>query len=498
MPRLPLLMLAILVIATAGASSSPDQRIVPADEIIAKIQNNQPVAYSNVIVSGDLDLSGLKPAEISTSFSLINSTVQNASFDGASFEKEAVFWGTTFRSASFNKTKFNANSDFSNTSFHRVGFLGSDFNHPVSFDGAEFQENVSFEESQFQKDASFNSVRFLGEADLNYTNFLYYTYFSGAQFLKNALFSDVKFQGTSDFSSADFSGGANFFGSQFGATSFTNCTFRGRAMFGLTRFSGLSSFGEALFSGEANFNLARFSDAVDFSRAQFKNKAFFGLVKFEDIASYESTTFDSELNLKSAQISTMLLDNASFGKNSKIKLNDADFKRLKAPWNEIRDYVVYDPGVYLALINNYRGLGWHPDEDDCYYRYRRLNQAEKGLEWSKAIDVLAWLSCGYGVRPSYTVAWAILTILAFALIFWKGDGIRRSAKPLQGPVEKDPVPERAIFRNALFFSTCIFLSQGPIDFLPMGRHRYYVIIEGILGWLLLALFLVTLGRIMIR
>jgi hypothetical protein len=94
-----------------------------------------------------------------------------------------------------------------------------------------------------------------------------------------------------------------------------------------------------------------------------------------------------------------------------------------------------------------------------------LNQEEKGLEWSKVIDVLAWLSCGYGVWPGYTMAWAILTILVFALIFWKGDGIHRSAKPLQETVEMDSVPERVIFRNALFFSTCIFLSQGPIDFL---------------------------------
>jgi hypothetical protein len=44
----------------------------------------------------------------------------------------------------------------------------------------------------------------------------------------------------------------------------------------------------------------------------------------------------------------------------------------------------------------------------------------------------------------------------------------------------------------------IFLSQGPIDFLPVGRHRYDVILEEILNWLLLALFLVTLGRVMIR
>jgi len=32
----------------------------------------------------------------------------------------------------------------------------------------------------------------------------------------------------------------------------------------------------------------------------------------------------------------------------------------------------------------------------------------------------------------------------------------------------------------------------------MGRHRYYVMLEMILGWLLLALFLVTLGKVMIR
>ena len=44
----------------------------------------------------------------------------------------------------------------------------------------------------------------------------------------------------------------------------------------------------------------------------------------------------------------------------------------------------------------------------------------------------------------------------------------------------------------------VFLSQGPIDFLPVGNNRYHVIVEGIIGWLLLALFLVTLGRVMIR
>ncbi|MGB7570854.1 MAG: hypothetical protein WBL87_03770 [Methanothrix sp.] len=73
---------------------------------------------------------------------------------------------------------------------------------------------------------------------------------------------------------------------------------------------------------------------------------------------------------------------------------------------------------------------------------------------------------------------SLLTILCFGLVFWRGDGIRRSSKPLSGPAEEDSFPERATLRNALFFSTMVSLSQGPIDFLPVGRHRYYVIPGG--------------------
>jgi len=279
---------------------------------------------------------------------------------------------------------------------------------------------------------------------------------------------------------------------------FSDAVFFGPVQFGLASFSGLSSFGGAVFAKEANFNLACFSDAAYFSGAEFRGLALFGLTKFQDIASLHSANFSGDLNFKGGSISTMLLEKAKFGKNSRIILNDTDFARFKAHWNEIEKHVVWDPGAYLALINNYHGLGWSADEDDCYYKYRSLNQASKNWGWSKAIDLLAWLSCGYGVRPGYAVAWSLLTILAFALAFWRGDGIRRSAKPLNEPAEVDSVPEHVTLRNALFFSTMVFLSQGPIDFLPVGKNRYYVILEGILGWLLLALFLVTLGRVMIR
>lgn len=496
-----LFILAVLaaVLASEEHAFAQDQVAVPASAILAEIAQGRSVLCQGVNIAGDLNLSALPDARARSSLEIINCKVSDANFVGVTFDKDVVLMGTSFGRANFDQAVFLEMADLSNTTFEDASFNETTFRKLVIFDGALFRKKVSFEDTQFNEDASYAQSSFLGDADFNYSAFESYCYFSSARFQGSASFSDVTFRGVSDFSLSNFSGKACFIRSRFEeAASFSDAFFGGLAQFGLSRFQALSSFGSAVFSGEANFNLARFEDAAYFSEAQFKGNALFGLTKFDNTASFQEAYFGGDLILKGAHISTVLLERGGYGPRARIILNDTDFVRLRAPWKEIGNRVVWDPGAYLALIQNYHTLGWSADEDDCYYKYRRLSQAEKPPGWSKAIDVLAWLSCGYGVRPGYAVVWSILTILAFALVFWRGDGIRRSAKPLQGTVEEDSVPERATLRNALFFSTMVFLSQGPIDFLPVARNRYYVILEGIMGWLLLALFLVTLGRVMIR
>ncbi len=491
------LVAAIIIIIFAGSASALTP--VQAEDILSQVRGGHAVYYDSVSVIGNLDLSSLPDQRVKGSFEILNSSIQQANFAGITFEKDVILWGSSFGNVSFKNANFNAFADFNGTSFESASFDGAVFKDPVIFDGAEFLTSVSFSDAHFQRDASLNWARFLEDADFNYTSFGYYSYFSRAHFLGEALFSHATFDGASDFSEANFTKGANFFQSEFNdAAAFNDAFFGGEAQFGMTKFNGLSSFGSTVFDGETNFALARFGDAAYFSGAHFMDEAIFGLAKFDGIASFQGAAFDDRLNLKAAQISEFLLEGARFGKTSRIILNDTDFARLKAPWNEVKDYVAYDAGAYLSLIDNYHGLGWHSDEDDCYYQYRRLDQAGNPWGWSKLLDIVAWLTCGYGVRPGYAVVWSILTILFFAIAFWLGDGIRRSAKPLRGEAEIDTLPEKASLRNTMFFSTMVFLSQGPIDFLPVGRHRYYVIIEGIIGWLLTALFLVTLGRIMIR
>ena len=206
--------------------------------------------------------------------------------------------------------------------------------------------------------------------------------------------------------------------------------------------------------------------------------------KFEDIASFQSARFDGDLNFKGGSISTLLFEKAALDTDSRIILNDTDFARFKAHWKDIADHVVWDPGAYLALVSNYHGLGWSEDEDDCYYQYRKLDQSQKGWGVSKAIDVLAWLSCGYGVRPGYAVAWALLTILAFALVYWRGDGIRRSAKPLMSRLNRmqfqSTSPSEMLSSSAPWSSS----PRGPSTSCPWAGTGIYVILEGILGWLL--------------
>jgi uncharacterized protein YjbI with pentapeptide repeats len=491
--------LVLLFCGAEIASAEPSGPTVQSSEILLALKAGLPVRYDGVSVEGGLDLSSLPEARAASSLIVTNASLRNTSFEGVTFEKEVFLGGTALNNVSFYNARFLADSDFSNASVGNCSFTGAVFDKPVSFDGAIIQDNVGFADSTFSKDTSFKDAIFKGDAEFNRTTFSYYTYFSGAQFLGRALFSNAKFLDALDFSSARFTGGTSFFQSEFqGWADFDESVFEEDAAFQQADFQGLSSFGDTTFGREADFNLAHFNGAAYFYRASFQGDVFFGLAKLEEVAGFEGASFEKNLNMKGIRGPLFLMEDAAFGESSKINLIDADYGRLWAPWKEIRSHVVYDAGAYLALVDNYRRLGWHGDEDDCYYDYRRLGQASKGLGWSKAIDVLAWLSCGYGVRPGYAVAWSILTILIFALVFWAGDGIRRSAKPLQGLTEVDPVPERASLRNALFFSTMIFLSQGPIDFLPVGRHRYYVILEGMLGWLLLALFLVTLGRIMIR
>lgn len=133
------------------------------------------------------------------------------------------------------------------------------------------------------------------------------------------------------------------------------------------------------------------------------------------------------------------------------------------------------------------------DADDAYYQYRRLSQANKEQSLSKLGDIFMWRSCGYGVKPWRTAACAVVIILIFTpFYFWRG-GIRRLEEG-----DGDDKQDISLY-DAFYFSMTTFTTIGYGDLYPADRYRMAaVMIEGLLGWLTLALFLVTLANVMIR
>jgi hypothetical protein len=496
-------------------SYAKEERMVDASEIVGRIKANEPVDYEHVNVSGELDLSKLEKP-VAQTVKIANSTFQDdLSFEETRFEKAVNLSGSTFRgNASFSGVQFLGDSSFVGTRFQNyTTFRVSKFDGIAPFVAASFEKDVDFDYAQFGKFASFGKTRFLGNASFSNAQFQGDVIFLGALFHKDADLPFTQFARLASFFDSRFYGETNFFNSQFsGAANFVNATFSGNLTFVGVRFSSDVVFRSASFHKDAFFGLANFDGFCDFSHTTFSGPAVFAVTKFNDIAHFVKAKFERQLVLESARIYTMQLSDANFGSQSNITLKDADFTRLLVPWDVIKDRLIYDPMAYLALVKNYRNLEWRDDANDCYYRYRRLSQAQEPWGLDKLIDMVAWLSCGYGVRPSYTIFWSLAQIIIFAGIYWRGDGIRkRYSKTMlercqaksegvdrgatDDEADKD---EHVALSDAIHYSAMIFTNQNPSDVYSVGVHRHVAMIEGLIGWFLLGLFIVVLSGTLIR
>lgn len=472
-------LLLFLLISTSDSSAVT----VAADEILQKVISGEPVMLDGVNVSGSLNLTGIEPRIVRRAFVITNSEMGDADLSGLVFEDDVNFTGSRFEDMNF------ASAVFSQGAF---------------FDRIEVSGDAWFDGAHFRRDASFSGSRFSGAAEMNLTAFDDYGYFADSAFLGGLHISSSAFQGFADFYGARVSGDLLCLNTKFGdGAGFMSTEFDGDANFGMSSFAGYTSFGESVFRGDANFALARFDEAVYFGDARFKGDAIFGLTQFEGLANFAGTYFAGDLNLNSASIDAFVLDNTTFGNASRIILKGAEFRRFTAPWSQIKDHILYDGATYLALVKNYQDLEWFEDADDCYYDYRREAQLRKPFGWGKIIDYLAWITCGYGVRPSYSFLWSIVLILVFGAVFYLGGGVYKQTTVVDQNPER--LKEQLVFERkpltlheSIYFSALIYLYAGPVEFKPSGIYRYLVILEGILGWFFLSLFLVSLGRVMIR
>ena len=251
---------------------------------------------------------------------------------------------------------------------------------------------------------------------------------------------------------------------------FSNTQFRKDIDFRGTSFLGKIDFLGANFAGKADFTGANFAGKPDFIYANFAGNATFNSTEFNKV-SFTGATFTT------------------------VSLYESEFNQMNVEWSSLKDALIFNGPVYIKLIKKFRDREQFEDADAAYYQYRRLSQANKKWSFSKLMDVVAGVSCGYGVKPGYPLIWGFILIMLFTLVYWRGKGIKR-LKENDG--DNNRVSRWAAFYNAFYFSVVTFTTVGYGDWYPEDRYRIVVMIEGVLGWLLLALFIVTLANVMIR
>lgn len=344
----------------------------------------------------------------------------------------------------FNNTKFLGPVNFASNKINRnVFFIGSQFQDSAKFDGTQFNGFSVYWNSTFSGDTSFNHAEFNNIASFFDANFEEDVSFTKAKFNKDVWFWSAKFEKTSSFNNVIFAGHANFL---------------------LTQFINYSSFAESHFKGGVVFEDTYFNDVTSFYKALFKGATSFKDAEFNKNANFRKTEFEGP-----------------------IDLTELKFTHLEINWDSIKgNHLICDSSTYRDLIKNFNNLEQFSDSDECYYQYRDQNKA--GF-----IDYIAWLSCGYGVKPEYTLICSLLIIPFFGGIFLLRKGLRK-IQPGADWEQETSIVDNLYFSLVTFFPA----TATPSELFPIGSNKYIASFEKILGWLLLALFLVTWNHVMLR
>lgn len=476
-----------LVIAAEGANET--LKIISADAVLDNIVNGVPVKYDNYIIKGDLNLNqsslqnipfertcidylGLSGKDVVSNLSIVSVPIiiTNSTIDGSIYLNDTLFaTSVDFRGSDikgdvyFRSSKFNGPAKFAGARFNGYAYFGcSNFSSIASFWGSKFNGTAIFGYSKFITGANFKDAWFNKYADFKYSVFKEHTYFGYTEFIGpadfehaefdvSAYFEHTKFDESAYFQYSNFNGYTNFWDSRFNDNVFFEYSKFGEITFGNSRFNETVTFMGSIFNGDADFSSSEVNGDIIFSRARFYKGIYIGFIRFQ---------------------------------------------KIKIDWGSLND-VHWDARISDDLIRNFKNSGQYEASDDVYYGYRRWRQDQESLfSLSKLIDILTWLSCGYGVRPLYTIGSGLVVLLAFAILFFL---IIKSN-------ERHKVNRRPKFKEAFWFSATILLSL-PKELYPLKSEtyedyaryiKYLPILERLIGWGLMLLLITTLFKVMIR
>jgi uncharacterized protein YjbI with pentapeptide repeats len=450
------ILLCLMNCSSARYNDSYETNHINSSEVAANLLDGKTKIYENKIIEGDIDLND-KLINISSDVKMINCTI-NGTMD---FEY-ITFLGLV----DFRETTFCGDTRFNFATFHK----------PAIFSDTKFLYRSEFQGSRFGS-VDFRNSRFMNDAEFRFANFN-----------EEAIFTDAEFLNT---------------------TTFSNAQFHDSARFWKTCFEEDVRFANSSFGREAEFWGARFSKNADFTEAKFESRALFNAKQIPTMP-MDGAVFSGDMILNGSIIDKLMLHGSKFDENSSLFLDDCDYNILLVNWSEIKNNLVYkkedDGAIYLKLISNFNNRGYFSDADECYYQYRNERRNSEQSVLPKTLDTLAWITCGYGVRPQYAIRLSIILILLFAGFYWMQPAAKNAnASKSKSIIDKlyliaQDLKRRSIadLESWIFFSLRVFTFQSKVERVAGSRMKYVVALEGIIGLLLFAIFIASLTSVFMR
>lgn len=351
-----------------------------------------------------------------------------------------------------------------------------------------FKDSIDFSNSYFKRSVSFAGSNFLGEAK-----------FQGSSFNPTHIIA---------FNSTSFKNQTNF-----EATSFGNCDFRGtnftNVNFILAYFFNNADFRGANIS-KADFNISIFDNNADFRVVNISNAKFIGAhFKF---ANFNGAHFD-DVDFRYSKF------------NHHADFSNASFHELVIDSDAAQNIVVFDEETYIRFTKYFNSQGLYECSDTLYYNYRQGRQEKKDwFEISKYSDILTCFVCGYGVKPLNSFIFGTFFIFLFSLIYANPISLNKNGSegiPLSfsrniflhkssnkiipfkfflktpGIVNSDKNKKASIL-DLFYYSICRFTFMSYENWYPRDDFRIFAVMEGVIGWATLGIFMATLTAVMIR
>jgi len=251
-------------------------------------------------------------------------------------------------------------------------------------------------------------------------------------------------------------------------------TFKGKADFRGSTFQGKTDFRGSTFEGETDFRGSTFEEYVVFYKSTFKERSDFRGSTFEEYIGLSGTTFEKRV----------LFSQTSFEFEETTNFTEIIFRSPFAA-----EYAFRVAKIACQRQGDYALAGEH------YYREKIAIRKQLPLYHPKRWFEYLLLDglCGYGERPLRAVRTGLGVLFGLALLYWRVGHIYPSPELFNEP-------HALTFWDALYFSVVTFTTLGFGDWRPDPSHwiRYVVMSEAFIGAFLMALFIVTFARRMMR